>query len=85
MIRHRFGGILRAARAGILRHRPSRTATRAGGFQSIISEPEVSDPHEHEHRATDDRAGPGHGPGREDAPTEIDRYRRPIINEEEIE
>ena len=29
MIRHRFGGILRAARAGILRRRPSCTAARA--------------------------------------------------------
>jgi len=27
----------------------------------------------------------GHGTGREDAPTEIDRERRPIIVEEEIE
>jgi hypothetical protein len=27
MIRHRFGGILRAARTGILCRRPSRTAT----------------------------------------------------------
>jgi hypothetical protein len=74
MIRHRFGGILRAARTGILCRRPSRTATPETRESLEIQTLESSDP----------RTG-GNGQrmtgldlrfGRAtDAPTEIERDR----------
>ena len=82
MIRHRFGGILRAARAGILRRRPfsHRRSTRSPSTPSEEKGP------------TDARIGPkgvgpadGTGPdGAADAPTEIGRGgSRPIGDEED--
>src|SRR6187549_1246572 len=82
MIRHRFGGILRAARAGILRRRPSlhRRSTRSPSIPSHLdrgSPTPGSGP-----RATDERAGTG-ADGTADAPTEIGRASPPIGDEED--
>jgi hypothetical protein len=72
MIRHRFGGILRAARAGILRRPPTCTAARARDSINHLENPRWLTPRNGiGHRTTG--LGPGNGTGREDAPTEIDR------------
>jgi hypothetical protein len=84
MIRHRFGGILRAARIGILCRRPSRTHARTR---------ESFGPQLNGRRPTLERDNGQRTAGLDplfgratDAPTEIDPgTARPISDEEEIE
>src|SRR5262245_52764319 len=73
MIRHRFGGILRAARVGILRRRPSlhRRSTRSPSNPPSLKDKGPTDAR-FGARATDVRAGTG-ADGAADAPTEIGR------------
>jgi hypothetical protein len=81
MIRHRFGGILRVARIGILRRRSSTHRRSAPGFRRYLSEGRLT-PWQR-HRATNDEQVPDVGRGPEDAPTVIDRGSRTICDEEE--
>src|SRR5262245_18631899 len=70
MIRHRFGGFLRAARAGILCRRSSSTAARAEDPVKPPGNARDRPTPKSGQRATDARAGTG-SDGAADAPTEI--------------
>ena len=84
MIRHRFGGILRAARTGILCRRPSRTAIPALASLSAPDPMGVDRPSNEMNGQRTAGLDPlfGRTTG---APTEIDPgTARPISDEEEI-